>query len=57
MERVLPRSFITVIERIAVRVSVNFAAIIGGEDGGRGLTFKKFFSGFNRGKSVTGVRL
>lgn len=40
MERVLPRSFITVIERIAVRVSVNFAAIIGGggEDGGRGLT-------------------
>lgn len=27
-----------------------------GEDG-RGLTFKKFFSGFNRGKSVTGVRL
>lgn len=44
MERVLPRSFITVIERIAVRVSVNFAAIIEGEDGGRGLTFKKFCS-------------
>lgn len=36
MERVLPRSFITVIERIAVRVPWTLRSSWGGGGGGRG---------------------